>query len=44
MLLDAYAMRYIAATREAAFFAAAPFMGAIAVVPNRRAARASAPA
>lgn len=33
ILLDAYALRYIGAAREAAFFATAPFMGAIAAVP-----------
>lgn len=33
ILLDAYALRHIGAAREAAFFATAPFMGAIAAVP-----------
>lgn len=33
ILLDAYALRHIGAAREAAFFATAPFIGAIAAVP-----------
>lgn len=33
ILLDAYALRYIGAAREAAFFATAPFMGAVAAIP-----------
>lgn len=33
ILLDAYALRHIGAAREAAFFATAPFMGALAAVP-----------
>ena len=33
ILLDAYALRHIGAAREAAFFATAPFMGAVAAVP-----------
>jgi len=33
ILLDAYALRYIGAAREAAFFATAPFMGAMAALP-----------
>jgi drug/metabolite transporter (DMT)-like permease len=33
ILLDAYALRYIGAAREAAFFATAPFMGALAAMP-----------
>jgi drug/metabolite transporter (DMT)-like permease len=33
ILLDAYALRHIGAAREAAFFATAPFMGAIAAIP-----------
>lgn len=33
ILLDAYALRHLGAAREAAFFATAPFMGAIAAVP-----------
>lgn len=33
ILLDAYALRHIGAAREAAFFATAPFMGAMAAVP-----------
>ena len=33
ILLDAYALRHLGAAREAAFFAPAPVMGAIAAVP-----------
>ena len=33
IVLDVYALRYIGAAREAAFFAIAPFAGAIAAVP-----------
>lgn len=33
IVLDAYALRHIGAAREAAFFATAPFMGAIAAIP-----------
>lgn len=33
ILLDAYALRHIGAAREAAFFATAPFMGALAAIP-----------
>lgn len=33
ILLDVYALRYIGAAREAAFFAIAPFAGAVAAVP-----------
>lgn len=33
ILLDAYALRHVGAAREAAFFATAPFMGALAAVP-----------
>jgi len=33
ILLDAYALRHVGAAREAAFFATAPFMGAIAAIP-----------
>lgn len=33
ILLDAYALRHIGAAREAVFFAAAPFMGALAAIP-----------
>lgn len=33
IVLDVYALRYVGAAREAAFFATAPFAGAIAAVP-----------
>jgi len=33
IVLDVYALRYIGAAREAAFFAIAPFAGAVAAVP-----------
>jgi drug/metabolite transporter (DMT)-like permease len=33
IVLDVYALRYIGAAREAAFFATAPFAGALAAVP-----------
>ena len=33
IVLDVYALRYIGAAREAAFFAIAPFAGALAAVP-----------
>jgi len=33
IVLDVYALRYVGAAREAAFFAVAPFAGAIAAVP-----------
>jgi drug/metabolite transporter (DMT)-like permease len=33
ILLFVYALRHIAATRQAAFFCVAPFIGAIAAVP-----------
>jgi drug/metabolite transporter (DMT)-like permease len=33
IVLDVYALRYIGAAREAAFFAVAPFVGAVASVP-----------
>jgi drug/metabolite transporter (DMT)-like permease len=33
ILLDAYALRHIGAAREAAFFATAPFIGALAALP-----------
>jgi drug/metabolite transporter (DMT)-like permease len=33
IVLDVYALRYLGAAREAAFFATAPFVGAIAAVP-----------
>lgn len=36
IVLDVYALRYIGAAREAAFFATAPFAGAIAAVPLLR--------
>jgi hypothetical protein len=32
-VLDVYALRFIGAAREAAFFAVAPFAGAVAAVP-----------
>ena len=33
IVLDVYALRYVGAAREAAFFATAPFAGAVAAVP-----------
>jgi drug/metabolite transporter (DMT)-like permease len=33
IVLDVYALRYLGAAREAAFFATAPFIGALAAVP-----------
>ncbi len=33
VVLDAYALRLLGAAREAAFFATAPFMGAVAAIP-----------
>jgi drug/metabolite transporter (DMT)-like permease len=33
ILLDAYALRYVGAAREAAYFATAPFFGALVAVP-----------
>jgi drug/metabolite transporter (DMT)-like permease len=33
IVLDVYALRYVGAAREAAFFATAPFVGAVAAVP-----------
>lgn len=33
IVLDVYALRYVGAAREAAFFAVAPFVGAVAAVP-----------
>src|SRR5262249_48657216 len=33
IVLDVYALRYVGAAREAAFFAVAPFAGALAAVP-----------
>jgi drug/metabolite transporter (DMT)-like permease len=33
IVLDVYALRFIGAAREAAFFAVAPFAGAVAAVP-----------
>jgi drug/metabolite transporter (DMT)-like permease len=33
IVLDVYALRYIGAAREAAFFATAPFAGAVAAIP-----------
>jgi drug/metabolite transporter (DMT)-like permease len=36
IVLDVYALRYIGAAREAAFFAIAPFAGAVAAVPVLR--------
>ena len=33
IVLDVYALRYVGAAREAAFFATAPFAGALAAVP-----------
>lgn len=33
IVLDVYALRYVGAAREAAFFAIAPFVGAVAAIP-----------
>ena len=33
IVLDVYALRYVGAARESAYFATAPFAGAIAAVP-----------
>lgn len=33
ILLDAYALRYVGAAREAAYFATAPFIGALVAIP-----------
>jgi drug/metabolite transporter (DMT)-like permease len=33
IVFDVYALRYLGAAREAAFFATAPFLGAVAAVP-----------
>ena len=33
IVLDVYALRYVGAAREAAFFAIAPFAGAVAAIP-----------
>ena len=33
IVLDVYALRYVGAARESAFFATAPFAGALAAVP-----------
>jgi drug/metabolite transporter (DMT)-like permease len=33
IVFDVYALRYLGAAREAAFFAMAPFLGAVAAVP-----------
>jgi drug/metabolite transporter (DMT)-like permease len=33
IMLDVYALRYVGASREAAYFATAPFAGALAAIP-----------
>ena len=33
IVLDVYALRYLGAAREAAFFSIAPFVGALAAIP-----------